>query len=84
MSTDLLGGYRLLGGLVQLLNGLLVEAQVLLATYEDDGQALAEVQDLGDPLREGVSRLPVQARATCDVPSPVRCRASRASRWQSR
>ena len=48
--TDLLGGYRLLGSLVQLLDGLLVEAQILLAADQDDGQALAEVQDLGDPL----------------------------------
>jgi hypothetical protein len=54
--TYLLRSNRLLGGLVQLLNGLLVEAQILLATNEDDGQALAEVQNLGDPLREGVSR----------------------------
>ena len=49
-STDLLGGYRLLRSLVQLLNGLLVEAQILLTSNKDDGQALAEVQDLGDPL----------------------------------
>ena len=48
--TDLLGSYRLLGSLVQLLDGLLVEAQILLAADQDDGQALAEVQDLGDPL----------------------------------
>lgn len=49
--TNLLGGDRLLGSLVQLLNGLLIEAQILLATDEDDGQALAEVQNLGDPLQ---------------------------------
>jgi hypothetical protein len=49
--TNLLGGDRLLGGLVQLLNGLLVEAQILLATDENDRQALAEVQNLGDPLQ---------------------------------
>jgi hypothetical protein len=49
--TNLLGGDRLLRGLVQLLNGLLVEAQILLATDENDGQALAEVQNLGDPLQ---------------------------------
>jgi hypothetical protein len=35
---------------VQLLDGLLIEAQILLAANEDDGQALAEMQDLGDPL----------------------------------
>lgn len=48
--TDLLGSYGLLGSLVQLLDGLLIEAQILLAANEDDGQALAEMQDLGDPL----------------------------------
>jgi hypothetical protein len=50
VSTDLLWGYGLLGSLVELLNGLLVEAQILLAADEDDGQTLAEMQDLGDPL----------------------------------
>ena len=53
LGTDLLGGYGLLGSLVQLLNRLLVEAQILLAADEDDGQALAEVQNLGDPLQDG-------------------------------
>jgi hypothetical protein len=51
-NTDLLWGYRLLRSLVELLNGLLVEAQVLLAADKDDGQALAEVKDLGDPLQQ--------------------------------
>ena len=41
---------------MQLLNSLLVEAQILLATNEDDGQALAEVQNLGNPLHGVVSR----------------------------
>lgn len=36
---------------MELLDGLLVEAQILLAADKDDGQALAEVKDLGDPLR---------------------------------
>jgi hypothetical protein len=36
---------------VELLNGLLVEAQILLAANKDDGQALAEVKNLGNPLR---------------------------------
>lgn len=35
---------------MQLFNSLLVVSQILLATDEDDGQAGAEVQDLGDPL----------------------------------
>lgn len=37
---------------MQLLNGLLVVSQVLLAADEDDGQAGAEVQDLGNPLQK--------------------------------
>jgi len=53
LLADILGlfwGYWLLGSLVELLNGLLVEAQILLAANKDDGQALAEVKNLGDPL----------------------------------
>ena len=46
----LLRGDGLLRCLVQLLNGLLVVSQILLAANEDDGQAGAEVQDLGNPL----------------------------------
>lgn len=44
---------------MELLNRLLVVAQILLAADEDDGQALAEVQDLRDPLQRvsGVDRL---------------------------
>ena len=52
-ATYLLRSDGLLGRLVQLLNGLLVEAQILLAANKDDGQALAEVQDFGDPLWHG-------------------------------
>merc|ERR1719487_2368175 len=51
LGTDLLTNVlsllrrnRLLRCLVQLLDSLLVESQVLLAAYQDDGQALAEVQ----------------------------------------
>jgi hypothetical protein len=44
-TTDLLGSHRLLRGLVEFFDGLLVEAQILLATNKDDGQTLAEVQD---------------------------------------
>jgi len=53
LLTDLLtllGGDGLLAGLAELLNGLLVVSQILLAADEDDGQALAEVQNLRDPL----------------------------------
>lgn len=46
----LLRSDRLLRGLVQLLDGLLVVAQILLAADEDNGEALAEMKDLGDPL----------------------------------
>lgn len=46
----LLGSDGLLRRLVQLLNSLLVVSQILLAADEDDGEARAEVQDLGDPL----------------------------------
>ena len=46
----LLRSHGLLRSLVQLLNCLLVISQILLAADEDDGQALAEMQDLRDPL----------------------------------
>ncbi len=36
---------------MELLDGLLVVAKILLASDEDDGKALAEMQDLRDPLR---------------------------------
>jgi hypothetical protein len=35
---------------VQLLDSLLVISQIFLAADEDDGEALAEMQDFGDPL----------------------------------
>jgi hypothetical protein len=35
---------------VELLESLLVVAEILLAADEDDGKARAEVQDLRDPL----------------------------------
>ncbi len=54
--TCLLGGYGLLAGLVELLNGLGVEAKILLAANENDGESRAEVKHLGDPLQR-VNRL---------------------------
>ena len=42
----LLGRHRLLRSLMQLLNGLLVVSQILLAADEDNGEALAEMEDL--------------------------------------
>jgi hypothetical protein len=35
---------------VELLNGLLVVTQILLAADEDDGETAAEMEDFGDPL----------------------------------
>lgn len=49
-STHLLRGDGLLAGLAELLDGLVVVAQILLAANEDDGEALAKVKNLGDPL----------------------------------
>jgi hypothetical protein len=49
-SSYLLGGDRLLAGLLQLSNGLLVVSQILLAADKDNGQTLAEVKNLRDPL----------------------------------
>ena len=46
----LLGGDRLLTGLSELLDGLLVVSQILLAANKDDRETLAEVQNLRDPL----------------------------------
>lgn len=49
----LLGRNGLLARLAQLLDGLGVVAEILLAANQDDGQTLAEVQNLRDPLWEG-------------------------------
>lgn len=49
-KTYLLRGDGLLAGLAELLNGLVVVSQILLATNQDDGKALAEVKNLRDPL----------------------------------
>jgi hypothetical protein len=43
-------GDGLLRRLCELLNSLLVISQVLLATDQDNGETVAEVEDLGDPL----------------------------------
>lgn len=49
-GTYLLGRNGLLASLAQLLNRLLVVAQVLLAANEENGDVTAEVKDLGIPL----------------------------------
>ena len=46
----LLGSNRLLAGLVELFNGLLVITQILLAADEDDGKTTAEMKNFRDPL----------------------------------
>ena len=46
----LLRGDGLVARLAQLLDGLGVVAKILLAANQNDGQALAEVQNLRDPL----------------------------------
>lgn len=54
-STRCVKTYLLLGdgglrSLVKLLDGLLVVSKILLTSDKDDGKALAEVQNLRDPL----------------------------------
>jgi hypothetical protein len=51
----LLGGYGLLARLAELLDRLLVVSEILLATNKDNGETLAEVEDLGDPLQKNAS-----------------------------
>jgi len=70
-SNDLLDGVtlsladRLLRSLGQLLDGLLVIPQILLAANKDDGKTVAEVKNLGNPLLldvlEGVGRVDREA-----------------------
>jgi hypothetical protein len=49
-KTYLLGRDGLLARLAKLLNSLVVVAQILLAANQNDGEALAEVKNLRDPL----------------------------------
>lgn len=58
---------------MQLLDRLLVESKILLATDEDDGKALAKVKDFGDPLYKST-----QVSTLCQI----RCNAvSRRIEW---
>lgn len=50
IGSYLFGRNGLLAGLAKLLDRLLIVSEILLATDEDDGETLAEVQNLGDPL----------------------------------
>jgi hypothetical protein len=65
-------GNGLLRRLVQLLNSLLVVSQILLAADKDDGQAGAEVENLGDPLEKNspVSRCRASKSVTHDAVAP--------------
>lgn len=49
-GSYLFGRNGLLAGLAKLLDRLLIVSEILLAADEDDGETLAEVQNLGDPL----------------------------------
>lgn len=59
--TYLLRGDRLLRGLGELLNSLGVVAQILLATNKDNGETLAEVKNLGNPLQRTASVMNVRS-----------------------
>lgn len=50
--TYLLGADGLLACLAELLNGLVVVTQILLAADQDDGKSLAEMEDLRNPLQK--------------------------------
>jgi hypothetical protein len=65
-------GNGLLRRLVQLLNSLLVVSQILLAADKDDGQAGAEVENLGDPLEKNslVSRCSASKSVAHDAIAP--------------
>jgi len=54
VKTYLLLGDGSLRGLVKFLNGLLIVSEILLTSNKDDGKALAEMQDLGDPLSKTI------------------------------
>lgn len=54
-STYLFGRDGGLRSLVQFFDGLGIMTKILLAADKDDGKALAEVQNLGDPLDNNVS-----------------------------
>ena len=53
--TDLLRRDGLLGGLGEFFNGLGVVTKIHLAANKDDGKALAEVKNLGDPLQTSIN-----------------------------
>ena len=63
----------------QILHRFGVVSEIFFASDKDDGQTLAEVKHLGDPL-QGSGKL----AHVCSLPFLERCRASRVSRSQSR
>lgn len=50
---------------MQLLNGLGVVAQILLTANQDDGKALAEVENLGNPLKRPRQHVSNNEEAGC-------------------
>lgn len=60
-STYLFGRDGLLGGLGEFFNGLGVVTKIHFAANKDDGKALAEVKNLGNPL-DKVSRMPFKTK----------------------
>ena len=63
IDAYLLWSHWLLGSLVELLDGLLVVAKILLASDEDDWETLAEMKDLRDPLESVLARAAVRVRS---------------------
>lgn len=57
VNAYLLWSHWLLGSLVELLDGLLVVAKILLASNENDWETLAEVKDLRNPLERVLALL---------------------------
>lgn len=91
-GSYLFGRNGLLAGLAKLLDRLLIVSEILLAADEDDGETLAEVQNLGDPLLKSTCQqgcadragYQLWARLSINQPSPGRCRGNRGSRRRSR
>ena len=96
MNIYLFSGDGALGGLVELLNGLRVVAQILLTADQNDRETLAEVEDLGNPLFQSVSLLPryeskIPGKRFSNSkgmvqngPSPERYRGNRGSRQRNK
>lgn len=88
MKAYLFGRHRLLTCLSKFLDRLLIISQILLATDQNDRQALAEMKDLRDPLQSSLISILINSigRRTWSegLPSLERCPRNPGSRWQSR